>query len=211
MLAERTDIVGGEFLSLVDVSAHLAAPYRFALRGLSFRLGLDAGLVIGVGRRGDVGQNLHILHRRDKHGVTAQVDGLLHRGTDVGVGAFGDIAKAVFAAPAGGIARKLIRRLAGLEAEMLKQLKVRLLAEDGKIELAALQDHIVGQIGLVHRNADPVGAGGHLPRRIDDTAVILAVQGGGQDKQAVCQVVHRFLIHFMHTPIKSWPRRPRAG
>ena len=196
MLAQRADEICGKLLPLIDVAAHGAAPYRLAPgRGVPGGAGLDGGLIVGVGGGRLPGQNLHILHGGDEHGVAAQIDGLLHPGADVGVGARRDVIQPVGAALAGGVAGKLVHIGAGLEAEMLEQGKIGPLAQDGNVELPALQHHVMGEVVLVHRDADAVGGGGDLPRRVDDASVVLSLAAGCQHKQTVGQVVHCFFVH----------------
>ena len=127
--------------------------------------------------------------------MAAQVNGLLHRGADVGVDPLGQIHHAVGGALGVDPAVQLVHIAAALEPEMLEQLIFRRLADDGHVEFAGGLDHIVGQVLLVHRDADAVGGGGDLPGGIDDAAVVLAVLMGGEHKQAVAEVVHGFFVH----------------
>ena len=200
MLAKGTDEIGGKLLPLVDITAHHAAPHRLS-GGLGFfRLGLNVGLVVGVGGRRDLRQHLHILHRGNEEGVGTQVHDLVHRSADVAVAPGGDIMQAVGAALAAFVACKLIHIPPGLEAKVPEGIKAGLLAEDGDVELPAFPQQVVGVVGLVHCNADLVGLHRHLPRCVDDAAALLPSCGSGEDKQAVGQVKHRLHIHKNNPP-----------
>ena len=94
---------------------------------------------------------------------------------------------------------------------MPEQGKIRFFAQNGNVESAGLPDHIMGKVILIHRDANPVGGRGHLPRGVDDTAVVLISLAGGQHKQAVAQVVHCFLVHILRPLIRSWPHRLPGG
>ena len=60
----------------------------------------------------------------------------------------------------------------------------------------------MGEIALIYRNADSVWDSCYLSGSVDDTAVIFAVQAGSQNKQAIGQIEHGFVIHM---------RAPRVG
>ena len=54
----------------------------------------------------------------------------------------------------------------------------------------------MGEIALIYRNADSVWDSCYLSGSVDDTAVIFAVQAGSQNKQAIGQIEHGFVIHM---------------
>ena len=203
MLAPRADEVGGQLFALVDIAADRAAPHRFAgRRGLFLGLRLDVCLIVGVGGGRRVREDVHVVYRGDEQRVAAEVDALLHAAADKGVGSRRDVVQPVFAAAAFAVVCKLVGVSARLKAEVTEDFKIRLLAQNRKIEFAALNDKIVREVVLVDGNADAVGGLGDLSRRIDDAAAVPAVKRGGQDKQTVGQAVHGFFIHRL-TPLDS--------
>ena len=64
VLADGADIVLGESLTLIDIAADGALPALFG-SGLG-SIGLDGGLVIAVGARRSIGENLAVHHFTDK-------------------------------------------------------------------------------------------------------------------------------------------------
>ena len=99
MLAQRAGKVRRKFLAFVNVAAYRTAPCGLPGRRLLLRLRFDVGLIVGIGSRGDVGKHFHVVHSRDKQHMAAQVDGLLHRGADVGVSPSCNVVEAVGTAP----------------------------------------------------------------------------------------------------------------
>ena len=55
----------------------------------------------------------------------------------------------------------------------------------GKAELAFVQNHVVGVIGLVDRDGKTHGIFRELGHRIDDTAIIFPIFPRGQYKQSI--------------------------
>ena len=84
MFAQRADVICRQGLALINVAADVA-DVAFLLDGLG--LGLDFGMVIGVGHAGFAGKRRHLGHFGQKYGVALQLPGIHHLGGDVGVGA----------------------------------------------------------------------------------------------------------------------------
>ena len=89
--------------------------------------------------------------------MRAEVDGLNDLAADERVRAVGNIVYAVDGARHTLDVGELIHIAARLEAVMLEHGKRRVLREHGDIELAGLEDHVVGEVGLVDRDADALG------------------------------------------------------
>ncbi len=92
----------------------------------------------------------------------AQVDLLLYIQTEVGVGAGCYIWDAVFCHLVVGfivVVAELVNVSAGLEAKMLEEVEVRLLADDGDIALLGSHNHVVGVVLLVDGYGDGVWVG----------------------------------------------------
>ncbi len=190
MLAEGADEVGGELLALVLVAADGAAPNSLALGGLLHRLRLRLDVLHVVAIRG--GRRL-VEHFRfgdgpDEEDVRTEIDDLLHLDGDVGVGAAGDGHRAVRDTAAILEVGELIDFATALEAEVLEELEVGRLAEDGGREFARTLDKFGGQIALVEGHGDAVRLHGHLRNSVADTAVVAAAVTRGDDEQAVLDV-----------------------
>ena len=201
VLAGGADEVCGEFIPDVFIAADGAAPDGLALLGFFlFRLRLDVALVIGIGGRGGVGEDVHICDFRDEQDMGSQVDSLFHLGGDPGVGAFGDgqgtVCQALYLSEGFELIHADI--LAALEAEALEKGEGGLLGDDRGGENAGVQDHAAGIVGLVHRHGDPVRFGGYLGHGVGDAAVVKIPSAGCDDKQAVGNGVHGFLVHACH-------------
>ena len=102
--------------------------------------------------------------------------------------------QAVIRAQGMGKALELVHIPARLEAETLEQGEVSLLGEDGQVERPRLQNHVVGEVALVHGDEHPVGLAGHLDAGVDDAAIVLFPPSGGEDKQAIAQGIHGFRV-----------------
>ena len=139
------------------------------------------------------------VHETDPADLFKNGQALFHLGGDDGVGSLRDIEDAVLCPGTVGKICKIVHVPAGLEAEVLKEVKISLLADDGDIEFPGLQHHVVGIVCLVHRDADAVRLGSHLNGGVGNAAVILLSPLCGQDEQAVGQLVHRFHIHGKHS------------
>ncbi len=127
--------------------------------------------------------------------MASQIQGLLHGCADVAIGSGCDIIQTVGGTPAVCIAGKFVRVPAGLEAKMPECYKTGYLAYDGNSECSALFHQIVGKVHFVDSDADTVGFAGDLRRCVDDTAAVPAPRGRSEDKQAVGQLIHCFVIH----------------
>ena len=196
MFTDGTDEIGGKLLAFIDVTADAAAPQGLARGSRHFlRFRFDMGMVVVVSGGRDTVQHIHVRHFADEQGMGAQVHCLHHFRGDEGVGPFRDVGDAVLRPLEVGVAGEFVHVPAALEAEMLEDVKVRLLAEGGHVEVAGLQNHVVGVVHLVHGDADLVGLGCHLHGGVDDTAAVVAAFRGGEDEQAVRDFVHCFFVH----------------
>ena len=104
----------------------------------------------------------------------AQVDFLLYLQTEVGVGSGCNIWDAVFChlvVGFGVVVAELVNVSSGLEAEMLEEVKVRLLADDGDVAFMGVHDHVMGVVLLVDGYGDGVWVGCYLDYGVTDTAV----------------------------------------
>jgi len=190
VFAEWADEVGGEFIAFVFIAANLAAPDGFAALagGRSLRLRFDMLMVVAIGGGGGAAEYIHIRDTGDEEAVGAQVDFLSDPAGDIGVGAFVDNHGAVGSPLGGGEAGEFIHRFPRLEAKVLEELKVSVLADDGGREFLAGGNHVPGVVQLVDSDGDLVGVRGHLGDGVDDAAVVLAVQIGGEDVESVGNV-----------------------
>lgn len=104
--------------------------------------------------------------------MSAQINGLLHCGADIGIGPGGNIVETVGAALAAGISGKLIHIPPGLEPKMPEGFKAGGLTEDREIELTAFFYKFLRKITLIHRDAYAVWLAGHLDAGVNDTAAV---------------------------------------
>ena len=114
--------------------------------------------------------------------MAAQINGLFHACTDVGIRSIRKVKQSVFTASAERVIRKIIRGSSGLKSKMPENLKICLFTQNGKIEFSAGHDHIMCQVVFVYGNTDSVRTGGHLSGCINNTAVILHSDTGCQYK-----------------------------
>ena len=177
MFAERADEVGREFVAFVFIAANLAAPDGFAALagGRSLRLRFDMLMVVAIGGGGGAAEHIHIRDTGDEEAVGAQVDFLSDPAGDIGVGAFVDNHGAVGSPLGGGEAGEFIHRFPRLEAKVLEELKVSVLADDGGREFLAGGNHVSGVVEFIDRNTYLIRVRGYLRDGVDDTAVVLAV------------------------------------
>ena len=159
------------------------------------RLRLDIALVIGVGHGFRAGEHLAVGDVRDEHGMRSEIQLLDDLAGEIGVGIFRDVEHPVLTA--GGIrpVRELVRVLAAAETEVGEDVERSLLGEHGDIENSGFLYHVMRFVCLVHRDRDPVGCCGYLHRRVDDAAVVALTGSGGENKQAVGELVHCFIVH----------------
>ena len=104
----------------------------------------------------------------------AQVYLLLYIQTEVGVGAGCYIWDSVFChlvVGFGVVVAELVNVSAGLEAKMLEEVEVRLLADDGDVALPGSHDHVMGVVLLVDGYGDGVWIGCYLDYGVADAAV----------------------------------------
>lgn len=194
MLTQGADIVWGQLLALIDKATDLADP-ALLLCQLRRGLGLDMVEVVGIGHRRRPVQDFGLGHIGNEQGMGTPILGTDHGAGDVGVGKGSQIHCTVFRPFGEGPAVKLVGIPSGLEAEMLEQLEGHILRQDTDAEYAVLQEHIVGQVGLVHRKGHPFGGICKLDDGVDDAAVVLCAIPGGQDEQAIGQLEHGAGIH----------------
>ena len=75
VFAQRTDIILGEFLPFIDISAYLAYP---AFLAFGLRLRLDIVLIVGIGHGISVADNSCLRNGTDKHSVGTKVNIILN-------------------------------------------------------------------------------------------------------------------------------------
>ena len=127
--------------------------------------------------------------------MAAAIDGGDHLPADDGIGDLpGEVQQAIGAAGAALEALEFIDLPAALEAEPPEQCKGGFFGEDGNIEDTGTQDHIVGEVGFIHRDQNSLGIGGDLHGGIDDAAVILFALPRGEDEQTVAVFEHGFIL-----------------
>lgn len=198
VLADGADIVGREDLPLVDIAADLAdPPVPTGGRGGGGLLGfgLDVGLVVGVGGAGGGGEDLGLGDIGQEEGVGPQVLGGDHPAADAGVGPLGHIGQAVLLPAGVGLEPgKLVHRPPRLEAEAADEVHAGLLREDGQPEGTGGEDHVVGQVGLVHRDDEPLGLHGDQHGGVDDAAVVPLPLSGGEDEEPIAEREERLFV-----------------
>ena len=196
VLAQGADKVVGQLASLMEVAADLADIALPAL-GCGVLLGLDVGMIIGVGAGGGGGQDLGLHHIGDIQHLGLHVLHVDDLAGEDGVGVLGDIADAVGHALRVAHVRELVHVPPALEAEALEELVGRVLGEDGDVELSGLGHHVAGVVLLDDGDGDLLGvAGGHLSGGVDDAAVVLAVHPGGEHLHAVGKALEHIVVHI---------------
>jgi len=106
--------------------------------------------------------------------VGTQVDLLLYIQTEVGVGAGCYVWDAVFChlvVGFGVVIAELVNVSAGLETEMLEEVEVRLLTDDGDVAFMGIHNHVMGVVLLVDGYRDSVWVGCYLDYGVADAAV----------------------------------------
>lgn len=178
MLAERTDEVGRQRFSFVNVAADLAAPALFAaLR--RFGPGFDMSVIIGVGHCRLGRERPAVGHLCEEELVRAEVGYALHLAGQVCGGMRGQVKQPVFA-PRIFDDGQLAAVPPAAEAESLEYRKGRRLVEDGKVEDPAFFDHLRGEVGIVDGDCQPVRRTCYLTGGIDDAAVVESVRLRGK-------------------------------
>ncbi len=195
LFAERADEICGELGPLVEVSAHRADP-ALGLGHLRLLLGLNVGVVVGVGRGGLVRQSLGL----------GDIGYIEHLGTAVaavndfaginGVCIFGEIADAVFRAQIFLKPFKLIHISSALEAEVLKGIVGGRFGENRDIEGSGLHNLITGEVLFYNRNRH-LGriSRSYLSGSVYNTAVIFSVVSGGEYVNTVAELKERGQIN----------------
>ena len=176
MTAERTFVIGREYLTLVNEAADCA--YKAFLLG-GRRLWLDVFLIDVVCYRVAITDNACFGDLRGKERVRAVVFRVDDLSGDESVHVLGEIYKTVLAA------RKLYRCVGDLflvtsahKSEILVCLERSLVCEHRYIEFAGSKHHIVGEIFLVHRDCYAAGIVRQQLSRVDDAAVVTSVLVG---------------------------------
>ena len=192
MLAQRTDEVSWQFISLVDVAADLTDPTL----GLLLGSGLDVGLVIVVGNRRYVVQDRRLGDVAKEHPVRTHVHGGIDLQGQEGVGALGQVRKTVGSTLTVLESLELVRISAGLESEVPEQIEGRRFTDDGNRELAGLLDDVMSKVQFIDCNRYLVWICRDLRHGVDDTAIIFFIVFRCQNEQPVRQLLHTFIIHF---------------
>ena len=202
MFAEGADEVGGQLVTHVLVTADDAAPDSLAFGGLTRRLGfrLDMLLIVAVSSGRDVSEHFSLSDGSDEKDMGAEINDLLHLDGNEGVGAACDSQCAVGDAEAVGETVEFINLAPALEPEVLEQLEVSGLAENGGGKLSRTLDEFGGQVALVESHGNAVGLHGHLHDGVADAAVVAAAVASGNDKQAVLDIekgiAHKYTYFF---------------
>ena len=127
MLADRADKVVRQLFTLIFISADRTAPYNLSgfLADDLLRLRLDMLLIVGIGRGGNIAQDIHIRYIRDKKGMGAEIHRLDDLPGNIGVGSSGNDQGSVCRGFAIGKIGKLVDISSRMEAKLLKKLKFR--------------------------------------------------------------------------------------
>lgn len=182
----------GRIFPLMDITADGTDPLFAAVGRDGSWLGsicLDGCLVIAVGAGGSVRENLSVHHFPDEQGMAAQIVGFHYFQRQEGIDPLGEVINAVGTAGHMGEISELVHGAAGLHAKVLEQRELRLGGDGAQIELPGVCDHIMGQISLDGGDGDTGGIVGHLDGGIDDAGVVLLPLTGGQNINAVGQIV----------------------
>ena len=121
----------------------------------------------------------------------------------------GEVNKTIVAAGEAYEVRKLVHIPAGLHTEMADGFKGNILRQHAHIELAAVLDHLTGQVAHLDRHCQPGGIGTYLQAGVGDTAIIFAILAG-EHEQTIGQPVHRgrILRRFLLLSESSAPADP---
>ena len=184
MIAKRAYKILRQLVPFINVAAHLAHPALFAL-GLG--LGLYVLLVVGVGHGLHMGDHPGLGYRADEHAVGVQVHILLHLQRHEGVDELGQKRQPIVRAQ-NLLARELVRRAAGLEAEVLENREGRVLGQTVDVHDPCLLDNVMGIVVLVDAHRNAVGGVGHLGHGVDNQAIVLFAVAAGDDVQAIANV-----------------------
>lgn len=182
----------GRIFPLMDITADGTDPLFAAVGRDGSWLGsicLDGCLVIAVGAGGSVRENLAVHHFPDKQGMAAQIVGFHYFQRQEGIDPLGEVINAVGTAGHMGEISELVHGAAGLHAEVLEQRELGLGGDGAQVKLAGIGNHIVGQIVLDGSDGNPGGIVGYLYSGVDDTGVILFTVTGGQNINAVGQII----------------------
>ena len=193
MLAQRTDEVSWQFISLVDVAADLTDPTL----GLLLGSGLDVGLVIVVGNRRYVVQDRRLGDVTKEHPVRTHVHGGIDLQGQEGVGALGQVRKTVGSTLTVLESLELVRISAGLESKPLEQAEGSILAERADVQNTCAADNLTGVVGLVHVDHDTVRLVADLRHGVDDETCVLLTVIAGDYVETVADLEHgRYLDGF---------------
>ena len=184
MLAERADEVGGQSLTLVDISADLADEALFLFLD-RLRLRLDVLEVVAVGDRLFVREYASVGDFGDEYRVRAVVVHTDDLAGEIRVRVLGQVYKPVRAALNIASVLELVRVASADKAEVLEGLERYALGQHRYVELAGILDHVVRQVSLVDRDSDTFRCVGKQLRGVDYAAVVLAALVRRQDEQTV--------------------------
>ena len=195
VLAQGADIVSGEFLTLVDIAADFAYPAGFLFAG-GCGLGLHMIKIVLISHTGHIVQHMRLSHFSDEQGVAAPIIAFHNLAGQNRIAVLGDIPQTVFGAVIVRNGSKLIGISTGAEAKLLEYSKGSLFVQNGNIEHTGANDHIVGEVSLVHSQLDALGIVGDQTDGIGDAAVISAVFPGGYNEQTVAELKHSAVIQL---------------
>ena len=131
----------------------------------------------------------------DEEGMAAQVHGLHNLAVQMATGRLREVEEPIGAPGDVPAAGELVRRAAGLHAEVLIERKGRIHRQRREGELPRGQRHIVGQPAPDDGDGHPHGVFRHLHGGVDDAAVVPPVLMGGEQIQAVGELPKRLHIH----------------
>ena len=190
MLAPGADKVRRQGISLVHITADGADPALFLLF-----FGLDIALIIGVGAGGLVAEHHRVSHLTDKQRVAPQVHLVHHPAVHGHVGPTGEVKQVICPSLYIGKALKLVHLPAGLHPKAPEEIEGGRGGDAADGKHAGANDHIVGQVLLLHGKSKTGWVVCRLDGGIDDAAVIPSLLPGCEEKKPVGQLIKRFLIH----------------
>ena len=190
----------------MEVAADLA-DIALALSGSGILLGLDVGVIVGVGAALVLGQHLGLDDICDVKHLGLDVLYVDDLAGEDGIGILCDIGDAVRHTVDIREVGKLVNVASGLEAEVLEQAVGGFLCEDGDVELARLCDHIAGVVFLDDGYGYFLGvAGGDLAGGVYYAAVVLAVDAGGEDLDAVAEFIEHLVVNVQSAGLDGFGR-----
>ncbi len=162
MVAHRTDKVGRQFLPLIFITAHPAAPHRMSGCSCGRRLRLDMLLIIAVGCRRHCTESLHLSDFAYKHRVRAQIDRLRHLHADKRVRALSHRERAVAYTTAACEILEFVSITSRLKPETLEQTEISLFAHYRHCQYARFAHHFTCQRAVVEAHRHLIWRVSHL-------------------------------------------------